>query len=81
MERAGTKSVSASSAALAEFNGGVSYLETEHQKNYSQGTASMPFSKALLTYWKQMLAKPPHLRLKSVLDLQKHAQVSLCFHT
>lgn len=43
MERAGTKAVSASSAALAELHGDVSYLETEHQKNDSQGTASMPF--------------------------------------
>lgn len=37
MERAGTKAVSANSAALAELHGDISYLETEHQKNYSQG--------------------------------------------
>lgn len=81
MERAGTKVASPSSGALAELHGDVSYLETEHQKNDSQGAASMPLSKALLTSWKWMLAKPPHLRLRSVLDLEKHEQVSLCFHT
>lgn len=50
MERTGrqTKVVSASSAALAELHGDVSYLETEHQNSDSQGTASMPFSKSLL---------------------------------
>lgn len=43
------KLLSDSSAALAELYGDVSYLETEHQSSDSQGTASMPFSKALLT--------------------------------
>lgn len=58
MEKAGkqAKAVSASSAAFAELHGDVSYLETKHQSSDSQGTASMPFSKAMLTYWKWMLA-------------------------
>lgn len=34
--------------------------------------ARVPLSKALLTCLKWMLAKPPHLRLRSLLDLQKH---------
>ena len=67
------KAASVSSAALAELHGDVSYLEPECQNNHTQGTASMPLFKALLTCLKWMLAKPPHLRLRSLrLDLQKH---------
>lgn len=69
---AGCKAVSVSSAAFAESHGDVSYLELEQQNNHIQGMARMPLSKALLTSLKWMLAKPPHLRLRSpLLDLQK----------
>lgn len=44
--------------------GHISYLEPERQHTHDQGTASMPYSTALLTYLKWMAAKPLHLTLR-----------------